>query len=534
MNLREFISELIKSKVMAIPKQVRQRMINVMYIVLLALLALQIPKEVTEAFFKINNGIVTSSMALDEITAANREAIDFKGRNGNSTAADYAERSIKISEVSNEAFDYIDAIKIELTELIGVDEKTGKIKLPEEIPMTMDLLVHGDEDGQMDGLAYDLEERLIKAKNAMIDYLPKEKMDSLIEGSHNMLVQSLPLTALLTSTDQQDWVISNFDQLPAMGAIAVLSQMQSDLRYSENRIIEELRNQVDAGRLVFDNLSAKIIAPSSYILRGDRFKADMFLAASSSETGNISVIINGREYTPGRDGMVNYVADANTVGSKDISGLIRYKNPATGKTKDYPFDAFNYTVADPFANVTPTKMNVFYKGLQNPISVSAAGVLANDLRVSIDHGEISGSHGDYEVRVMALNDANVTVRDKDGVVHGVYPFRVKRTPDPVAEVAQMSGGVVKASVFQAQRALEAVLHDFVFNMEYHIVSYDMVYVPFDNTLQLSNSNEEAFSRDMKRQVNKARPRDRYDFENIRVRGEDEEVRRIPPITFKIN
>lgn len=509
-------------------------MINVMYIVLLALLALQVPREVSTAFLRINDGIVGSNASLDNITEASIRAISTKGRNGDQRALEYADRALNIYGVSSTLYDRIDSVKQQLINILGVDKKTGLIARPEEIAVTSEVLVTGEDNGVNDGLAYALEREVRLAREAMLAQMPREQMENNKPGSFDQLNSELPLTRMLIVPEEVqglDWAGYTFDQLPAAGAIAMLSQVQSDLKSTENILIEELREQVSAGHN-FDHLSARIVAPSSYILRGQKFTADVFLSASSSQVDNVVVTANGRRLALNESGVATFETATDRVGPNAVRGKIEVRNTTTGDVTDYPFD-FTYTVAEPFANVTPTKMNVFYMGLQNPISVSAAGVLAEDLRVSVNHGQLAGSSGSYRVKVMEEREATVTVRDRDGTVHGVYPFRVKKTPDPVAEVGGRSGGNMRAAEFRAQRALKAELKDFVFDTKFDVVGFDMVYIPYDETLQVASADSDGFDSRMASYVQKARPRDRYDFENIRVRGEDGITRRIPGISFRI-
>ncbi|MEZ5003469.1 MAG: GldM family protein [Chitinophagales bacterium] len=367
----------------------------------------------------------------------------------------------------------------------------------------------------------------------MTEVFPREKMEDMREGSFDQLITSLPIYDLIyKEPDEQLWVMNTFDKMPSAGAIAMLSQIQSDIRSSENKLIEELKILTGTG-IPFDIFKAKIVAPSTYILKGEKFKADLFLSASSSQTDNIVITANGRTYRPGPDGMVNFEELANTVGQKSIHGNIAITNTTTGKTDIIPFDNFSYTVSDPFANVSPTKMNVLYKGLDNPITASAAGVLAQDLQVSITNGSIKKVNGQYLVNVSQLGDTKIIIKDEKGRTHGEFPFRVKRVPDPIAEVAKRSGGNVRAAEFRAQKGLNAEMVDFVFDLKYEVVNFDMVYMPENNQIAVTNSNRSSFNNTMLNHVQRANPGDRYAFENIKVKGPDGEVRNLQPITFKI-
>ena len=517
---------------MAIPKQVRQRMINVMYIVLLALLALQIPKEVTEAFLRINEGIEDSSVALGSITMKNIAAIEQKGANGDQLAVEYAVKSHDIHEATEDLTNFIEYLKKKIKTEVGVDEN-GKILSPEETTLTNEILVKGLENGINDGLAFELKSKISKGLQQMTDIFPRDKMDENNEGAFDQLVTSLPIYDLAyKEPDEQLWVMNTFDKMPAAGAIAMLSQIQSDIRTSESKLIEELKTLTGTG-IPFDVFKAKIVAPSTYILRGDKFKADLFLSASSTQTDNIVITANGKTYRPGTDGMVNFEELANTVGQKSITGNIAITNTTTGKTETIPFENFTYTVSDPFANVSPTKMNVFYKGIDNPISASAAGVLSQDLTVSITNGSIRKENGEYLVNVSQLGDTKVIVKDKNGRTHGEFPFRVKRVPDPIAEVANKSGGNVYAAEFRVQKGLNPVMKDFVFDLRYKVISYEIVYIPKNDQPVVSSTDKASFSNTMKNHVERAKAGDRYAFENIKVKGPDGELRNLDPISFKI-
>ncbi|MEZ5023888.1 MAG: GldM family protein [Chitinophagales bacterium] len=260
-------------------------------------------------------------------------------------------------------------------------------------------------------------------------------------------------------------------------------------------------------------------------------EAGIFLAASSSNTSNVTISANGQNLSIGKDGVAVYNGTTSTTGEKTVNAVVSVTNKK-GEVTQYK-ETFKYTVADPFANVTPTKMNVFYIGVDNPISASAAGVLAKDLRVNMSGGTITGSGGNYNVRVTNQGTSNVTVSDASGTKYGDFEFRVKRIPDPVAQVARKSGGNISAGEFQVQKGLAAVLENFDFDAKFDIVSYDLVYIPKRQDLALAKASGASFTGQMAGYIQKAKPGDVYAFENITVRGPDGQTRGIPGINFRI-
>ncbi len=517
---------------MAIPKPVRQRMINVMYIVLLALLALQIPKEVTEAFLKLNTGIENSNIALGGLTTSNISAMEQKGINGDNLAIEFAKKARLINSSTEDISSYIEGIKNHIKDKVGVDEE-GVIISPEETILTNEILIKGEENGINDGLAFELKDKIGSSLKDMLAHFPVEEMEEKKEGSFDNLVSSLPIYNLTYEQTNKDiWVLNTFDQMPAAGAIAMLSQIQSDIKSSENKLIAEIKSLINNSP-TFDVFSSQIVAPSSYILKGEKFKADLFLSASSSQNENITIVANGRTYRPGSDGKVNFEEIANTVGNKTISGYINLKNTNTGEINKIPFKDFTYHVSEPYANVSPTMMNVFYIGLDNPINASAAGVLSEDLRVSVEGGQLIGSQSQYKVKVSQVGEATVTVKDSKGKTHGRFPFRVKKLPNPEAQVGKKPGGIFKPNRFRLEKALKAEMVNFDYEVEYEVLSYDMVYIPYNDDIAITSSNGSAFPPAMLRHVQRAKSRDRYAFENIKVKGPDGEIRDIQGINFRI-
>lgn len=526
---------------MAIPKDVRQRMINVMYIVLLALLALQIPKEVTDAFIKINDGIETSNKAVSSINAATLAGLQEKGKK-DEDAAKYAELSSQVRDKVGELNAFIDKIKLDIFNTVGENPKVpGKIAAPEEVNLTAEILIKGEPNGQEDGIAFELEKKINDTKAAILALLPQKEMEEYKKGMYEETKAALPLSTAFDehATDShgkkadgpKTWAKETFDHMPAAGAMSMLSQIQSDALASENKIIETLKQMVGLDRVELDQFRAAIVSPSSYVLKGQKLEADIFLAASSSNTSNVSISANGQRLSIGKDGVAKFNAPTGSTGTKKIDAVVSVTNKK-GQATSYKH-TYKYTVAEPFASVSLDKMNVFYIGVDNPITVSAAGVLPKDLKASMTGGTMTGSGLKRTVRVSKQGSAKINVADTKGNNYGSFDFRVKRIPDPVAEVARKSGGNISAGEFKVQKGLAAVLKNFDFDAKFKVISYDLVYIPKRQDLALAKASGPSFNGQMLGYVKKAKPGDVYAFENITVRGPDGQTRKIPGINFRI-
>ena len=199
----------------------------------------------------------------------------------------------------------------------------------------------------------------------------------------------------------------------------------------------------------------------------------------------------------------------------------------------YPIPEMKYTVAAPFATVSPTKMNVFYIGVDNPVEISAAGASANDLKVSMSAGTISGSGGKYSVRVTQQGTTNVNVTAK-GKAFPPFPFRVKMIPNPIAKVSGMPGGRINAAVWKAQKGVLADLENFDFDAKFEVLSYNMFYQPKLQDPGIASATGPYFSPAMQAFIAKAKPGDLFYIEEIKVKGPDGMSRKIPGIAFKID
>ncbi len=511
---------------MAIPKEVRQRMINLMYLVLLALLALQIPREVILAFGKIDESLQQSNKALDQINSANVVALKEKGKT-DADAERFAELTVKVQEKSADLISHIQGIRNQVIEMIGLDEN-GNIARPEEVIQTTDLLYLGDPKTGEKGLAYGLRQKIDETRAEMLALVPKEDIG---EDGYAALESSLPLTTTLPE-GREDWEKEYFDHMPAAGALAMLSKLENNVKSAENKIIEELKALVGIDRVEFDKFAARIVAPTSYVLQGETFTAEMFLSASSSENSNVRIVVNGANMPIDNEGVAKYSAAATSVGEKQITGHIEVTNKK-GEVSKFPFEPFKYTVAAPFATVTPTKMNVFYIGVDNPVVASAAGVSASKLNVSMTNGNITGSGGSYNVRVSQQGEAVVTV-SADGKTYGKFPFRVKMIPDPIASVGSLEGnGNMSAGELRVQRGVIAKLKNFDFDAKFEVLSFDMVFAARRQDLAVSKGNGPLFNQQMTGYLQQAKPGDLIYVENLRVKGPDGTVRSIPGITIKV-
>jgi hypothetical protein len=357
------------------------------------------------------------------------------------------------------------------------------------------------------------------------------------------------------------WEFAAFNHVPSTAAVTILSKFQNDVIASEGAVIDELFKGISAKSFKFDDLAAAVIAPSSYLMQGQKYTAQIFVAASSKGSDPevfIGSIPAGAKKFPGTeqyepiesaDGNVSGTPlkvengkgilerPATTVGEQKYSGVIRVKNPDGVGYKLYPFTG-GFQVGAKSIVVSPTAMNVLYIGIDNPMKISCAGVQSQDVIASFGgDGQLTKNpDGSYIARVKTPGKTTINVSAKiDGKVQpmGSEEFRIKRIPDPIPTVGGvLRGGAESAGKLKVQTGLVALLENFEFQARFNVVSFKVGYQKgqdyFEEPIQGTLFNDK-----VKNILNGLKPKQIIIFDEIKVVGPDGTQRKIPQLAFKI-
>ncbi|WP_420457982.1 GldM family protein [Neolewinella sp.] len=550
---------------MSIPKEPRQLMINIMYLVLMALLALNVSAEVMNAFTTLDRGNQNSRQTVDaqlETTVRGLQELlkdDSKAKfKPLLPAADAIQ-----TEVDN-YITYVDGLRNQLIDEAGdQDGEVGPGDYTEKYgtqvlrglknkDVTTRLLVLGEDgEGGEPGLGAELKQRTLETRQRLIDLYSEllneygEDFDR-TEEEVNTLIQSVALNMPFNINDEEwqnesdktSWEDFKFGHMPLAAVLPLMSQMQSDLKVSEANLINSL-NELAGGKVVeVDNFFPVFEADRSYVIGGEKLNAKVSVGAFSSalDPSNVTLKANGQRLTIGPDGKADFSLVASGSGPKTINLEVAVTNPLTGETKTGT-NTFTYEVGSRSVAVSADKMNVFYMGVDNPITVSAAGVSSNDVRVSFgDAISGSGSGTNYVVkgvRPTGNNTTDVTVT-AGGQLLGAFPFRVKPIPDPTPTMGGQQGGDIPNSTFRAQRGVFAELKNFDFDARCDIAGFQILYIPAREDALLATNGGGAFSGEAAALIGRAKPGDNYTFKNIKAKCPgDAAARNLGTMSFTI-
>ena len=508
---------------MSIPKEPRQLMINLMYLVLTALLALNVSAEVMNAFFSLDKGMKTSRAIVDRNNDALKQGIDATAEAYKSEKnAELQNKAAEAIRIGNDFNSYIEGIRTMLFEKAKGPSKEDP-EIPQDIrnkDITTKIFVN-------DGLGNEIEAKIKETREKLLA----------LTGNDSKVASGLPLEveALPPGTSMKTWSEFKFKQMPVAALFPVLGKMQSDAKNSTSAVLNWCAEQMGKVAIKFDAFQPAISAEKSYVISGDRYAADVFLSAYSTSADNVSINVNGSNI-PVKDGVARYETGTSGVGERTYKVSINVKNPLTNEVKNYTKD-FKYEVGQRSVAVSLDKMNVFYIGVDNPISVSAAGVSSNDVKVSGSGGGISVSPnggGKYTVRVTTMGEATLTV--SGGGASQSFQYRVKRIPDPTPLLgAKHRSKAMGNGEFKAQSGIAAVLENFDFDTKCDVVGFEATYLKKRQDPSPEVPNQGArFNERIQGMVNQAAPGDQYFFDNVRAKCPgDAQPRNLGGLAFKI-
>lgn len=551
----------------------RQKMIGMMYLVLTALLALNVSKEILDAFVTINNGLETTKVTFDG--KLNNLYANFAA-SYNENPQKYGEAHQKAQELkaaADKLVAHIDKIKaktIAETEGLEMDQVIGRGPLGTDTILNLQYVVGKDnydkntnlmigaepnnplESDHPDGNNY----RARVLKNMLSEY--GNLLKGMIEDNPALasVIDSLftyPEKVKDASGTVVNWESLNFYHVPLAATTTVLSKLQSDVRNAESDVLSNLFQDVEKASFKFTELQAVVIPEKTYVLEGDSFRADVFLAAYDNT--NLPEITlaeqgykiedeesdipegKGRQVKVGEDGFGRVRIPASGIGDKNWEGIIKFRKP-DGSGYVYKKYEINYEVARPSLVVSPTKMNVLYRGIDNPIAISVPGISADALTASISTGTLSKqSDGTYIARVKSGSEAVVSVTANIGGASksmGSFTFRLKSVPDPIAKFAGKgpADNTVRQSELTAALGVIADLEDFVFDLNFPVRSFDIVVIMGGDVKRLESSSNR-LTNEQKELLRQVRRNQVIIVENIRATAPDGSIRKLGSINLRV-
>ena len=563
----------------------RQKMIGMMYLVLTALLALNISKEVLNGFVKVENSLRTTQGTLNAKVNETSTELETKYLQNQEKVKPFYDKAQQVNASSAELISYITEMKARIMAAssgdyddageLAVGNYIGKDENGMDTVLNLALIPIKDEYQNLTtfvGMAEPKEPlegpwTAVELKQKLEAFSSQLKNTSVVDnqGTRRDLPQYLKdqidetfaFPTEIQEGEEVSWEHANFYHVPLAAVMPLMTKMTLDIQDIQDDILSWLLGSVDAKSYKFTNLMPLVVPESNYILRGDSFRADVLLAAFDG-TNPPDIYVDSKKWNErdsslleyenidalpiGTDGLgkLRISTRGMSLGESNYKGLIRFQGP-DGNIQDFPYYTPKFTVAEPALVVSPTKMNVFYRGLPNPVEVSVPGVPGDkiDVRISGNHRLKKESDGTFTITPGTDKKANITVSaelpDGSKKTLPAREFRVKRIPDPVPFFVGKtpSDRSISKQALVGADGIGAQMVNFDFDVRVVVKSFS-VSVSRDGTLVEKKSNSNRLTADMKQLFNRVSRGNVVYFEDIIVGMPDGTERQVAAMKLKVN
>ena len=503
------------------PETPRQRMIGMMYLVLTAMLALNVSSEILNGFGLVDNSLRNTIASSETRNSSLYDDFEFMNKKNPAKVKEWLDQANDVKKNSDQLYNYLKDFKYEILKIAdGKDADKDAIK------------IIAREDIDAPG-----EYALTKGNG--------KELRKRIEAYREFLKKTNPSKAdmyntMFATAGGARWEAKLFESMPVSAAITLLTKYQSDVRSAEAETVQYLKSRTDFDDFRVNKVQAFVVPNSRYIIQGGRYSADIILAATDS-TRQYEYFVNGsRIPAVGANKFGKYEFVASQTGTFKYSGVIRMPNNQGGFTP-YPFTE-EYTVGKPAATISNEDLNVVYRGIDNRFSVSVPGIAAENVKVRVDGGSATKTaSGNWIVR--ANQDDNITIF-VSAIVEGREQqmgsgvFRVKFLPDPIAYLQYTDAGGVPREIkegrvtrkqLQSARLVASYGKDALVEAKFDVTSFLMHSQPIGAT---SSSSGQLTGR-QKSDLDQLEGGDIITFKNIKAVGPDGTTRSLGVIQVEL-
>ena len=513
----------------------RQKMINLMYIVLTAMLALNVSSDVLNGFSQVEDGLSRSNRT---ITARNMALLaqlqEFNNKNPEKGKV-WLDKANEVRRTTDELYDYIDSLKLEIVRHAdGPEGDVKNIQNKENLDAASEVMLAatGGQGGA-------LHKRIDAYRNYIVSFID----DSAKRANLEQALSTTPIkTAAGGEISGKKWEETMFENMPTIAAVTLLTKLQNDIRYAEGEVLNQIITNVDLGDLRVNLVNAFVVPQSRIVMRGTKYSANILMAAVDTTQRPI-VYVNGHQLTNDR-GL--YEVGTSAAGNFDYAGWIEVVGrDGTVTKRDF---RSSYTVIDPLATVSATMMNVLYAGINNPISIAVPGVPESSISATMTNGSLTKGAGGWIARPTQVGAECVisVTAEMDGqrTNVGSTTFRVRKLPDPMPFIAykddkgntvRYKGGrpFPKATIMTA-RGVDAAIDDDMLNIDYKVLSFETVF--FD---QMGNAIPEVsaganFSERQLTAIKRLQRGKRFYISRVKATGPDGIQRDLAPMEVIVN
>ena len=449
------------------PRSPRQRMINLMYLVFIAMLALNGPIEVLDGLDLVEEGL---KQTINSTENQNKLIInslnDINDKNPTKAGEWYVQAS-DFTKRSDALFYYIQDLKIKIAkEADGKNGNLENLKNKESLDAASDVML---SKPNYEGLK--LKESIDSYRNTSINLIVDPAKKKTVE---ELLNTNIPKKGI---ADNKNWQETLFEQMPTSAAITLLTKIQNDIRATQGEVLSELLNNIEGKDFRVNKIEAEVIPVSEFVTEGGMYEGKVVLTAvdtTKRPTFSIPAIQpNGSFKIP--------VGAAGTI--KTFEGRITLSNSAGDSTIIRNFKS-TYHVVPRMVAIQPELTNVLYRGRDNKLTISVPGMSTEQLRVSATNGSIIRSGQSWIAKPLAGSIMDISISDMNGRLIEKKTFRVRPVPDPMpyidvtdenGTIKRFKGGRINKAALLAAGSLKAAIDDGILDEQFAVTQFSTTF-----------------------------------------------------------
>lgn len=496
-----------------------------MYLVLTALLALNVSAEILNAFKTVDSSLNQTNKTVNNSTETILKSFEDKLTDPTTAAKarEWFPKAQTAAAASKEMYEYLDALRNRILSEADFNpkEKGDSTFKEDNQDIATRIMVEQGEGKKLQAKLAEFKKKLLA-----IDPIVAEQLGNSLQVNTEM--------PQVQNKSNKTWESGYFYMVPTVAALTMLRKFQNDVKTSENRVVALMHEQVGKVQVRFDTYNAIVGQNSTYLMPGQEIEITAGVGAFS-KAALPKISINGQTVAIGEDGAAHAKFPAGGIGNRTVPVRIEYTDQE-GKAQVITKNV-EYTVGQANASIALDKMNVLYIGVDNPVTIAASGGGDDRIKVGITGGSGSINRigpGKYIARVGSVTDDCRISVSVDGKVAGVSQFRVRTIPRPIAVVGTYeSGSNVPAGAFRAQAGVGAGIKDFPFELQYRVTRFVISADSDDGYIDDAPCQGNTWSAEARRIVNNLKPGKTVTIDDIYAQGPDGRNQKLPSLVYYI-
>ena len=520
----------------AVKQSPRQQMINLMYLVFICMLALNMSKEVLTAFGLMNEKLEISNSKTTKSNMAFLSGLETKAVENTQKYGPLLKDAKEIKRISKEYFDYLATLKSEMV----LDVKDTKDYEVMDKPDFLDNYFFQGENYSLEGKEFI--DKVNSYRTKITAVLANKKGMKDIRASLSSRFETGDANGKIKNRDgiKVDWLVYHYDGYPLVASLTKITQLQYDVKATENDVLKAMLQGQLSDEVSMTNYTTLLEQEKSVFYAGENFAGNIVLGRKDATTrpNEVNLTLDGRKLSEGKDfviedGKVKLTVRAGNPGDHKITGNLVFLQD--GKRTEVPVDQTFATINKPNAAlIAADKMNVVYRGIANPMSISIPGIPNNKVSASaIGLRKISGS------RYIMTPEKGRTVKI---VAHGILPdgkristpaeFRIKGIPRPSGTVRGESGSIKMPRKNLEISRVGVLLEDFDFDLDLAVSGFKFK-VPRQPTVSVKGNKLDRRAKSALRRAKRGDDVQIFDIKAYITNNRSYRLKKVSPVIIEI-